>query len=222
MPKTYLITDLECTSTKQTAGILSIGAVAVTYAEGVVRTPFYGVCKLSDLESRSDVFDVWCDSTKRFWEADPSHSPLSKVVLNDDRGVSLPVLLEQFASYVKSLGDDVVVVGKGTKFDFGILSHAYDSLGIPRPWNFRKTNCLRAVIDNAEELGVGRGMKFTPYVPHHALFDAVSEAVQFLYLQNLILSVVPDETLSKLLTLDFTRESWFANEVGELRRQLSA
>jgi hypothetical protein len=93
---------------------------------------------------------------------------------------SLPTVLSDFTRWFKeNCNSDTIVWGRGPRFDFGLLTNAYNTIGLPIPWNFRNEMCVRTMewlrptiknsIPKVDEIGHGSeggGM-------HNGLTDAI-------------------------------------------------
>jgi len=79
--------------------------------------------------------------------------------------------LEDFATFISSAK---TVWAKGPDYDLVGLAHAYNVVGLPIPWKFRKHRCVRTVIALGNSMGAFEGAE----VKHNALDDAKFQARQ--------------------------------------------
>lgn len=83
------------------------------------------------------------------WWLNQSEAARNNLVksLNTSIGTNtLPTVLADFSRWFKEHCDkDTIVWGRGPRFDFGLLTDAYNAIGLPIPWNFRNEMCVRTM-----------------------------------------------------------------------------
>jgi len=217
----YFVVDVESTSLKQSAGILSIGASIVNFEKGILEDVFYQPVTVGSLKENKSLA-YWDDSVLDFWEDLKISTPLAYHVVEDERAVPLNKALSLFAEFWSSFSkqESRFIVGKGTRFDGGVLAHAMESVGMSFPWGYRNESCLRAVIDNANLKGVNSDIVPFEGVLHHALYDSVHEAKLFYALQNRSLSLGLDVMEKKVLAQSTLEQQWSIKEMEYLKSKV--
>jgi exodeoxyribonuclease VIII len=144
--------DLETLGQEPGSVILSISAVQFDIRTGETGKQFDEVIGLeSSLKQGLKIDPV----TLAFWTKIPNR--LNYFLTYQGR-VSLSTALGNFGKWLNILDEspenlcfgasnyDVTMWGRGPRFDFGLLSYAYNSVGYPSmPWDFRKERCVRTM-----------------------------------------------------------------------------
>lgn len=214
----YFLTDLEAPSLKQTAQVFAIGCAVVNFVTGIQERVFYQPIKIDEISNK--FFSSWGSAEKEFWEGQKAENPLATKLLVDPRAVTLDVALQRFEEFFNSFGEHEhrFIVGNGTRYDGGLIAHALEQFGGEIFWHYRNENCLRSVKDNASLVGVEfQGAEFEG-VLHHALFDAMYEAKQFLYLQNKTLNLGLDQLVAQEVSKNVLDMEWAKEELQFLQR----
>jgi exodeoxyribonuclease VIII len=158
--------DLETLGTGPDAAILAIGAVAFKFEEEKFLATFYsGVTIKSAMKAGSvtpETLAWW------FMQGDAQRGA---ILLHRN---TIRTALFQFAAWMASMensGENILVWGNGADFDNVILSSAFDSELLTRPWGTWNNRCYRTMKNLVP------GIKFIkPEIPHNALEDAVAQA----------------------------------------------
>ncbi len=161
----HVMVDLETLSTEPNAVILSIGAVCFSRYGGVAPQTFYIEI---NIQSCIDLGLDVSKGTTAFW--DKQGESAKKLFDNQDLKVSLPVALEEFSKWWRSVGGKTFW-GNGADFDKPILSSAYTACGMNTPYSPFSGRCFRTL----------KSIHKVPKIPfngtkHHALHDAQHQA----------------------------------------------
>ena len=156
--------DLETLDTKDTAVVLSIGAIKFT-VDGLFET-FYRRLELND-QIRSG--RTISGSTIEWW----AQQDVKARAVFSEPAISTEKALLDYADFLST--EDCVMWGNGAMFDNAILLNMYDMYGMPRPWSYRNDRCYRTVLALHKSLYPGFETN-TPSVAHNALADAVAQA----------------------------------------------
>jgi len=174
--------DLETLGRGERAVIGTIGAVARNVTSRKELGTFYTRIDLTieqpGREQHEDVME--------WWDGMASSNPAAwREMFDPDlpRGTLFRALegLAEFITMIKAHcrpGSYVQVLGNGSEFDNAIMAHAYESLGLALPWQFRANQSLRTLVWMGRML-LGVDPKYSvPFsgIQHHALDDAKHEA----------------------------------------------
>ena len=206
----YVVVDVEAMSVAQTAQILSIGAVVVNLEKGILPYHFY-----MPIEGQiDDRFSRPSDATHAFWQKLLDENSLAAKVLCDPRAMPLREVLLAFKDWLTSFSsfEYRFIVGKGTRYDGGLIANAFEVEKIDFPFHYRNESCLRALVDQASIIGCPETNEEVPGIFHHALFDAHYEAKRFLHLMNQNLQLGIDELVQNTLSEDVMSETWAIEE----------
>lgn len=168
----HIVLDLETLSTKPTAAVIAIGAVAVS-ATGLIVGEFHIAVDGYNQPGRD--IDA---ATLAWWDEQTPEAKAASLQATDH--VSATVAMCKFSAWVLELADPttVKVWGNGSSFDCTILSSLYaqcHELGYPQPWAWWNDRDMRTLVDafpTAKQVGDFVGIE------HHALHDARHEAKQ--------------------------------------------
>lgn len=134
----HLMLDIETMGNESYSSILSIAAVEFDIETGDKGNNFY---MSIDLQSCLDSGLVINASTVMWWL---KQNEEARFDLTERKSYSLEFVLKCFTNFL--LGKDYEIWGNSARFDCGILQNAYNKLGIPIPWDFRKERCLRTLV----------------------------------------------------------------------------
>lgn len=131
-----IMLDLETLDNKESAIVLSIGAVAFDW-DG--RTGESFVARL-DTKQQQDMGRTLSESTVLWWlkQSDTARSALNAPV------VHLALGLADFTEYVNKIGP-IGVWGCGADFDCRITQSLYNSLGVKCPFSYQQFRCYRTL-----------------------------------------------------------------------------
>lgn len=161
-----IMIDLETLDTKSTSAILTLAAVPFNSPALTENNSNYFYERVDpNYYTERPEFTQSVDTVK-------FHTSLPQDVFDENTGgtESLYTVLHLFSAYCKSLGT-VRVWGNAAKFDISILEHAYQTLNIPVPWSYRYEMCYRTLKNLYPTIKA-----IPPEKPHHALYDAKSQA----------------------------------------------
>jgi len=152
----HLMLDIETFGTDNDSVICSIGAVEFDINTGETGKEFYAKI---DIQSCLDAGLKVSGSTLLWWL---KQSEDARKELYDANTQSLVTVLHLFAQFMKGCKPDVEIWGNSNRFDMGILQTAYNKIGIPIPWNFRKERDVRTLVS------------FNPGIQKNMPFDGVA------------------------------------------------
>jgi hypothetical protein len=163
----HIMVDLETLSTKGNAAIISIGAIAFDPETGELGAELkVNVDGVSSQKAGGHV-DA---GTVAWWFAQSNEA---RAHLLEPKPVSLKDALELFRFYLSvAVEADFYIWGNGATFDNTVLRSAFESVGLPIPWSFRRDMCYRTMRATFPEV---------PDVPrvgvfHDSLDDAKTQA----------------------------------------------
>lgn len=136
--------DIETMGNQSYSSIISIGAVEFDIDTGETgRSIHINV----DLQSCMDHGLIVNASTIMWWLQQNEQARNNFV--NKDVIYSLPAALTRFAEFCNV---EQEVWGNSARFDLGILQNAYNKVGKPIPWDFRKERCVRTLLSFKPEV----------------------------------------------------------------------
>lgn len=163
-----IMTDLETASTYPNAALVSIGAVAFDPPTGeILSQVYYPISLASSVALRGHI-----DADTMVWWMQQSDQ--AREVFRDPEALPLTVALTSFSNWVNSLEEDknsVNMWGNGATFDNVVLTSAYRSAGLPKPWGYKGDRCYRTLKNLRPDIELVR-----VGTHHNALDDAVSQA----------------------------------------------
>jgi hypothetical protein len=160
-----LMIDIETLDTRNSAVILSIGAVKFDLDKGVIdEEGFYASI---NVDSCLELGRTISESTLLFWLKQPTEA---QVVFHEPK-MHLRDALEGFTDWLSHMKRRPW--GNGPTFDLAKMTHAYESVGWTAPWDFWNERCVRTYRDLP---GAKAIPKVKPAVAHHALHDAYAQA----------------------------------------------
>lgn len=167
-----IMLDLETMGNRSNAPIIAIGAVAFDIATKTIGEQFYVKVGLESSVNAGAVIDP---STVIWWlgQSDAARKEFE----NNEKAMRLSDALIAFSAFVDSVSTpkDVRIWGNGAAFDNVILSNAYNSIKLPRPWEFWNDRCYRTVKNLYPKA------PFVRYgTAHNALNDAGSQAIHLM------------------------------------------
>jgi hypothetical protein len=143
----HMMLDLETMGNKSKSAIISIGAVEFDISSGETGREFYVKVNLQSCFDRGLIAN---GSTIEWWLMQNEEA---RKMAADGNGVSIAVALQQFRSFIDSLGRDTVQIwGNGARFDIGILEDAHDACQLSNPWNFRNERDVRTLVSFAPKV----------------------------------------------------------------------
>lgn len=182
-----IVIDLETTNSHGDAGILSIGAVEVDLTTGKVVNQLYAEL---DIVQQQRAFGAVIDAGTVLWWMQQSTEAKELFRRCETDGLAFNYALIALSNFI--LGDtaddpdgdvpnkDVRVWGNGSSFDNVILGNAYRRAGILQPWAFWNDMDLRTAKVMYENVTGQRFERRTPALAHHALEDAMAQALDLI------------------------------------------
>lgn len=164
----HVMIDLETLGTSPDSTILSIGAVAASFAPfPPPRKDFYRVPSI-----KSQIDSTESQATWDWWLA---QSPEAQAVLHESQQTQLGICeaLLEFKIWFLGLGlkENIYIWSNGADFDLPMLSWAFTHyLGMSPPWHYQNSRCFRtakAMLPKVEVPKIG--------VAHNALDDAKAQ-----------------------------------------------
>lgn len=180
----HVVLDLETLSVNNNAMIISIGAVSLSNQLNITGY-FYMPVKLRKLISNDFAVDV---STFNWW-MQQSKDAIDALDLIDGHFISQ--VIPQFCLWLgvqpMSMNKTTPKLktklwGNGPEFDNIILKNAFDRVSVVWPFSYNSVQSLRTLRYINDTLDLDAEFP-EPYIKHHALYDAESEAI---YLQNVM------------------------------------
>jgi len=167
---THFVVDIETFGKPPSGAIAAIGCIRID--QGTITANYYARVSLITSMAEGGQVDA---STIQFW-LKQSFDARSEVD-GSMRSLSISVALQGLADFINSGPHrelDHLVWGKGPNFDNAILEGAYKRSGIPLPWKYNASRCIRTMLSMYPSL------LDIPFhgTHHHALDDARHEAVQ--------------------------------------------
>lgn len=182
--------DIETYSTRPSAAIISIGAVAFDpcgHDNHESITPDRKFYVNIDLRDQLEKWNRHIDPrTVGWWE---KQDPAARAALNENQ-LALPEALEKYAQFVRGW-DATDAWGYGAVFDNTIIEDAMKAVGIENPIGYRGQMCMRTM---ARKFPVNVRVQGTL---HNALDDAVNQVIHLqaifrrLYFSSVDLSKPP-------------------------------
>jgi exodeoxyribonuclease VIII len=156
-----IMVDLETWGTKPDAAIISIGAIKFNTETHELGSTFYMAVDPKSSIAYGGSIDA---ETIQWWmrQSDAARNAVS------NGGVDLKEALAAYADW----SGDLPTWGNGATFDNVILTSAFESVGVKRPWGFWNDRCFRTL----RQLGRSVVPPERVGTAHNALDDAVWQA----------------------------------------------
>lgn len=168
-----VMVDLETLDVKDTAKILSIGAVEFNEYGGIERQFYANISPTSYL-----YLPEFTESarTVQWWEEQDKEARLALLV---DRSPVRKVI-NSFSEWIMNIGPSEVWACPPS-FDITILETHFRKLGVPIPWDFWSTRCYRTLREAYKYNNPGWHAPES-LLEHHALEDAKAQALGVAYI----------------------------------------
>jgi len=178
--KNHVLVDLETLGTTTGSAILSIGATAFTFEEGIHDT-FYRVIDLHDSQQTGFTIDA---DTLLWWNEQSAKA--RHAVFQSENPTPVTKALTDFRLWYA--GRDVCTIwGNSPAFDLSILEAAFRRFHFAVPWKYFQERCHRTALDFYARAGLDTkalrdealrklilSLDEDP-IKHHALHDALLE-----------------------------------------------
>lgn len=181
----HVVIDLETLDTKPSAAVIAVAAVAIDPDKRDIYRFYYPVTLDSNLKVgrtiNGDTLGWWM----RLVTQSPEAAKLMEVVSlsgEENNHYGLEHVLIKLAAWLKELMTDksgLCVWGNGADFDIAILNSAFAGCGLDIPWYYGNVRCLRTLrfVSGFHDKWPDYYDTVKPMVPHHALYDALAEAL---------------------------------------------
>lgn len=138
----HVMLDIETLGQGPDSVITSIAAVQFDITTGKTQN---AIRIDVNLESNFELNRKIDPSTLRWW-LKQSHEAVKGLSKPFEKGVSLQEALRKLSNFFYFLNQkEIIVWGRGPRFDQAILTHAYTSLNRDVPWQFRNEMCIRTM-----------------------------------------------------------------------------
>lgn len=161
-----IMVDIETFGNVSRSVIASIGAVKFNLKTGKTGEAFY---REIDLDSCIALGLRCSGNTIKWWLQQPK---VAQDFLFSGKSVSIQDGLKDFAEFCKSDDAEYNIWGNSPRFDLGILRDAYELVGSPIPWNFRKELDVRTIVALEPRIKEDQA---TLGIQHHALSDCLTQ-----------------------------------------------
>lgn len=164
--------DLECTDSKRTAAIVSIGAVFFDIHKQQLGLPFYCEIGTKGIKQQLEAGRTLSLDTMVWWmaQSDEARDVWQK---NGHKKLEIVPALHLFSKFCSNAEGRPRVWGNGVDYDNVVLRDCYEMFNIKTPWHFRDNRCyrtMRALFNKSHTAMEREGAH------HNGLDDAVSQA----------------------------------------------
>lgn len=167
--------DLETMSTRPTAAIVSIGAVAFDYTDNdPIKNTFYTNVVLDD----SDGSQI--DGETVMWWMEQSNE--ARKALTYPTPIYLPFALENLKAFIEDNMDKYTRLWSHNNFDSPIIRDSFRRCGLKFPISFRRDRDIRTILDVYNDLYSADVPIERDGVLHNALDDAIYQAKVVTYI----------------------------------------
>lgn len=171
-----IMLDLECTDSKRTAAIVSIGAVFFDIHKQELGLPFYCEISLKGIKEQLAAGRSLSLDTMVWWlgQSDGARNVWQK---NAHEKFDIVPALHLFAEYCSNSTERPRVWGNGVDYDNVVLRDCYETFDIKTPWHFRDNRCYRTMknLFNKAHTALERVGSH-----HNGLDDAKTQAVHLM------------------------------------------
>lgn len=171
-----IMLDLECTDSKRTAAIVSIGAVFFDIHKQELGEEFYVEVSVNGIKKQIEAGRTLSLDTMVWWlgQSDGARNVWLK---NNHIKQDIIHALHMFASYCSQSKERPRVWGNGVDYDNVVLRDCYEMFNIKTPWHFRDNRCYRTMknLFNKAHTGLERQGSH-----HNGLDDAKTQAVHLM------------------------------------------
>lgn len=171
-----IMLDLECTDSKRTAAIVSIGAVYFDTHKQKLGAEFYYEISIKGIQEQLDRGRSLSLDTMVWWLAQ-SDSARNVWQKNDQVKVKLVTALYEFSKFCALSENPVRIWGNGADYDNVVLRDCYETFNIKTPWQYRHNRCYRTIkaLHNKAHTQMER-----EGTHHNGLDDAKSQALHLM------------------------------------------
>lgn len=171
-----IMLDLECTDSKRTAAIVSIGAIYFDIKEQKLGLPFYCEISIQGIKQQLEAGRTLSLDTMVWWLAQ-SAGARNVWMKNGHEKFEIVTALHHFSKYCKFATERPRVWGNGVDYDNVVLRDCYEMFNIKTPWHFRDNRCYRTIknLFNKAHTGLEREGSH-----HNAFDDAKTQAVHLM------------------------------------------
>lgn len=170
----HIMLDLETLSSSSDAAIISIGAVAFNFNNGI-GSSFYAVLDTDEQVGRGRGISR---STMLWW----GEQTLDAKKVFSEEASGTRDALQQFARFCDDVGNIEGMWGNGSDFDNVILGGLYDLYGMKKPWSYARNRCYRT-LRNLPKI---TSMLVRLGTHHNARDDAIYQAECAIHINSLL------------------------------------
>jgi hypothetical protein len=179
----HVMLDIETLGQGSNVVITSVAAIQFDINTGQIGEKFHTYI---NIESCMD-FDLKVEPSTLLWWLEQTDEARKGLIEGNKIGKSLDIALTDLKLFFNRIADssikqfkasDIIVWGRGPRFDMGILTNAYKKVGYLLPWNFRNEMCVRTMewlrpLIKSKTPAVDIGHGSTGRGLHNATFDAL-------------------------------------------------
>lgn len=171
-----IMLDLECTDSKRTAAIVSIGAVFFDIHKQQLGEEFYVEISLNGINKQFEAGRTSSLETIQWWMAQ-SDAARNVWLKNEHEKMDIIPALHEFVKFAAKSEERPRVWGNGVDYDNVVLRDCYEMFNIKAPWHFRDSRCYRTIknLFNKSHTGLDRIGNH-----HNGLDDAKTQAVHLM------------------------------------------
>ncbi len=171
-----IMLDLECTDSKRTAAIVSIGAVYFDIHKQTLGEEFYVEITLKGIKEQLEAGRTLSLDTMVWWlgQSDGARNVWQK---NNHVKQGIVAALHAFAQYCAKSTERPRVWGNGVDYDNVVLRDCYETFNIKTPWHYADNRCYRTMknLFNKVDTGMER-----IGAHHNGLDDSKSQALHLM------------------------------------------
>lgn len=203
----WVMLDIETLGRRPGCGIMTIGATrfdAMGSRDLVADPKGHFYCAINSFDCANKGFTT-DNETLKFWKGQPIWNDLSAEIR--DSATSTKMACMQLAEYLEQQNADKIW-SNSPSFDVDILRFMFEKMGVPFPVAYRQETDYRTVMELAFP---NRDDRPAPefrdsYPPHHALGDAMDQAIQ-INKALVQLGLVAESSLDDRLSMSTRRRS---------------
>lgn len=169
-----IMLDLECTDSKRTAAIVSIGAVYFDIESQTLGASFYREISLEGIKKQLEAGRTLSLETMAWWLEQSDEARVVWQKKGRDK-VTITQALQDFKTFCQlSDTENPCVWGNGVDYDNVVLRDCYETFGLRAPWSYGNNRCYRT-IKNLFKKPIERVGDH-----HNALDDAGTQAIHLI------------------------------------------
>lgn len=178
-----IMVDLETLDVKNSAVVLSIGAVVwqtvgtesiITGEKGltaIIVNRFYRTLRIDEQVNKGRTVSL---DTIKFWmDADPTAR--EEAFIENAFRLDVETALDQFHKFAVNYADANAFWAKPATFDFPIWEDLADGFSGEVPWRYNQVYCVRTAIKEASYSASGHDYSHISGVPHTPVYDCEAQ-----------------------------------------------